>query len=156
MAIVSIKKIVPVMLEMPAGELCQRPYHGHPHGCPNHGRAGCPPLAPLWIEHCDIGLATWVFWKRFNLAEQRERMLKLHPDWKKHPRKQECCRYWQKGARKPLKEVLGKWAMPGFFTTICPEAMGINVTETMKQIGVILEWPPDTWSYQVAMGGWIN
>ena len=157
------QKIVPVMLDIPAEDLCQRRYglnpetgrYSHPKGCPNYGKKPtCPPFAPLWNETCDM--ATWVIWKRFNLAEQRERMKILQPTWAEQPRRLECCLYWQKGARKPLKDFIKKWNMLGFFTTMVPEAMGINVTETMRQIGVILEWPPETWTYQVAMGGWLK
>lgn len=31
--------------------------------------------------------------------------------------------------------------------------MGINVTETMKELGITLEWPPQKWTYQVAIAG---
>ena len=147
------QRIVPVINPL-VRELCVRPYANHPKGCPNYGKkASCPPTTPLWDDLCDISLVTRVFWKRFNLAEQRERMKKSHPTWSK--RQCECCLYWQQGARKPLKEYIAKWRTPGFFTTMCPEAMGINVTETMRQIGIELEWPPVTWTYQVAMGGWL-
>jgi 3D (Asp-Asp-Asp) domain-containing protein len=32
-------------------------------------------------------------------------------------------------------------------------AMGVNVTETLKNAGVILEWPPKQWACQVALAG---
>ena len=35
----------------------------------------------------------------------------------------------------------------------CPEAMGVNVTETMKNVGIILEWPPETVTYQIVIAG---
>ena len=34
-----------------------------------------------------------------------------------------------------------------------PEACGVNITETMKKIGVNLEWPPRSVTYQVAIAG---
>lgn len=152
--VVHQQKIVPV-IDYSVRGLCFKPYPGHKRGCPNYGKVGCPPIAPLWDKHCDLSLATWVFWKRFNLAEHRKRMKLKHPNWT--TRQCKCCLYWQKGARKPLIEHIEKWKTPGFFTTIRPEAMGINVTETMKQIGVTLEWGPSpiTWLHQVAMGGWL-
>jgi len=147
------QKIVPV-IDYTVRGLCQRPYPNHRKGCPNYGKKlTCPPQVALWGEICDLGLATWLFFTKFNLAEHRARMKQKHPNWTR--RQLDCCLYWQQGAKKPLKEHLKLWAMPGSFTTICPEAMGINVTETMKQIGIILEWPPETWTYQVAMGGWL-
>jgi len=34
-----------------------------------------------------------------------------------------------------------------------PEAMGVNVTETMKRVGIELEWPPVNVAYQIALAG---
>ena len=38
-------------------------------------------------------------------------------------------------------------------TSFCPEAMGVNVTATMKNIGVTLEWPPQEVVRKVAIIG---
>jgi len=147
------QKIVPV-IEHSVRDLCKRRYPNHPKGCPNYGKKPtCPPNAPLWEQFCDIGLATWLYFTKFNLAEHREKMRAKHPNWSR--RQLDCCLYWQPKARKPLYDFLKMNPMPGFFLTKAPEAMGINVTETMKQIGIELEWPPETWTYQVAMGGWL-
>ncbi len=40
-----------------------------------------------------------------------------------------------------------------YIITVVPEAMGVNVTETMKRVGIELEWPPVNVAYQIAMGG---
>jgi hypothetical protein len=37
--------------------------------------------------------------------------------------------------------------------TEAPEAMGVNVTETMKNAGVVLEWPPENIVIKVAFIG---
>jgi hypothetical protein len=34
-----------------------------------------------------------------------------------------------------------------------PEAAGVNITATMKSIGIDLEWPPKTVTYQVVVAG---
>jgi len=155
MSVVHQQKIVPV-IDYSVRDLCIRPYHNHKKGCPRYGnKPTCPPCAALWDETCDIGLATWLFWTQFDLAEHRTRMEQKHPNWSM--RQLVCCLYWQNGARKSLKEHIEKWDFPGFFQTIRPEAMGINVTETMRQIGIELEWQPERkWTYQVAMGGWLK
>lgn len=153
MAEVNQRKIFPV-IDYSVRVLCKKPYYNHPKGCPNYNnRSTCPPHALLWDDVCDTGLATWLFFTRFNLAEHRERMRAKHPNWS--IKQLICCLYWQSAARKPLREFLKK-SMPGFFVTMCPEAMGINVTETMRQIGIELEWPPQNWTYQVALGGWLK
>ena len=37
--------------------------------------------------------------------------------------------------------------------TFCPEAMGVNVTQTLKEAGVELEWPPEKTVIKVAFVG---
>lgn len=44
-------------------------------------------------------------------------------------------------------------AHPGLVVTRCPEAMGVNVTETLAAAGVTLEWPPKKFALQVAIAG---
>jgi hypothetical protein len=74
-----------------------------------------------------------------------------HPGWS--DRQVECCLYWQGTVRKFLREKAQKFlhsyaqANPKFVDrgiryTEGPEAMGVNVTATMHNIGVELEWPP--------------
>ena len=147
------KKISPV-IDISVRKLCKRPYPNHPKGCPNYGKKnGCPPGANLWTDIYDTNIATWVFWARFDLAAHREKMTVKHPTWSR--RQLDCCLYWQSKARKPLYDYLKTWDFPGFLISKVPEAMGINVTETMRKIGIELEWPPEKWVYQVAMGGWL-
>lgn len=35
----------------------------------------------------------------------------------------------------------------------CPEAMGVNLTETMRGIGIELEWPPRQIARQIVVAG---
>lgn len=154
-AVVQIK-VIPV-IDAAVRQLCCKPYPNHPKGCPNHGcRPTCPPEARLWFDVvCRVDFATWLFWTRFDIAAHRERMKLKHPQWSR--RQLDCCLYWQNTARKPLRDYFKVyWQMPNFFWTMCPEAMGVNVTQTMHEIGVELEWPPEKWAYQIAMGGWLR
>ena len=32
-----------------------------------------------------------------------------------------------------------------------PEGAGINITDTMKRVGIELEWPPTTKTYQIVL-----
>ncbi len=151
---VEVKKIMPV-IDADVRQLCFKPYPNHPKGCPNHNqRESCPPKVLLWMDVCDTYNATWLYWTKFDLAAHRERMRAKHPNWSR--RQLDCCLYWQGTARKPLRNYLKSQMLPGFFITTCPEAMGVNITETMKNIGIELEWPPEHFTYQVAMGGWLK
>jgi hypothetical protein len=90
-------------------------------------------------------------WNVFDLAEHADRMGEKHPDWSEAQRV--CCLYWQGTARKQLRRkiegVLSQY--PWMRAETCPEAMGVDVTATMEQIGVRLEWPPKAKVIQVAL-----
>ena len=80
-------------------------------------------------------------------------MREKHPEWSK--RQLECCLYWQGTARKSLREKikLFKIEYPNLFIAKCPEGSGTNLTETMKQININLEWPPKNYTYQIVLAG---
>jgi len=136
--------------------LCTRRYPGHPRGCPNYGmRATCPPRAPLLDRLLDLSEPVWVVWNAFDLAGHVERMREKHASWS--DRQLHCCLYWQGTARKALREEIARLVnrppLCPFRVVKCPEACGVNVTATMVNIGVHLEWPPRKVAYQVALAG---
>lgn len=149
-------QVVPVY-QPDVRELCTRRYAGHPHGCPNHGkRPSCPPAAPRIHERLDLARPVFIVWNRFDLGAHVERMRARHPDWSR--RQLVCCLYWQQGARKKLQAEIVAFLVdnPGTRCRVivsCPEACGVNVTETMKAVGIELEWPPKRYAYQVALVG---
>jgi predicted metal-binding protein len=135
-------------------KLCIYPYRGHPHGCPNYNKKiGCPPNAKLFHTVFNTNYSMYAIVNRFDLAAHMDKMKKLHPDWSDY--QAACCLYWQAGARKNLslkiKEFLKLY--PDYKFTACPEAMGVNVTATMKEVGIALEWPPVRYTYQIALAG---
>ena len=153
------KKTVPVMLEIPSGNLCRTPYHGHKKGCPNYGnKPGCPPNVKQLNLMLDFAKPFYVIWNWFDLDAHKKRMLEKHPGWS--DRQAGCCLYWQQGARKLLGLEIQKFRRENkndnYFVTRIPEAHGLNVTETMKNAGIILEWPPIYNTYQVAIAGIIK
>lgn len=136
--------------------LCLRPYPNHKKGCPNYGKKkGCPPNAPMFDSVYDLSKPIYAIFTVFDFKEHVERMKGKHPDWSK--RQLECCLYWQGTARKNLKEQVKvfKSLAPDekYNVTTAPEAMGVNVTETMKRAGIELEWPPVNVAYKIAFAG---
>lgn len=134
--------------------LCIRPYPGHPKGCPNYGKKeGCPPNAPLFDKRYDLSRPAYAIINKFDFAKHVNRMKERHPEWSK--RQLECCLYWQPRARKQLLQQIKYFLIyhPGYAVTTCPEAMGVDVTASMRNIGIELEWPPETVTYQVALAG---
>jgi len=140
--------------------LCLRPYPGHKKGCPNFGKRDiCPPNCPLIDEVFDLSKPVVAVWTSFNLESHRERMKSKHPNWSR--RQLDCCLYWQGGVNKNLRRNveynLERYIFfngeKNLIATYIPEAMGVNVTETMKNVGVILEWPPEKIVNKVAFVG---
>lgn len=139
--------------------MCIRGYPNHKRGCPNYNKKkDCPPNAQLFDSVFNISKPIYAIYNVFNFKRHVERMRDKHPDWSK--RQLECCLYWQPTARKELKKKIGLFqgAMLGItsrehIVTDKPEAMGVNVTGTMRKVGIELEWPPVNIALQIAFGG---
>jgi len=148
------QEVTPVM-QVAVRKLCFRAYPNHPKGCPNYNKKkGCPPSAPLLPETIDLSETVFAIWNVFPFGEHVQKMKDKHPEWSQ--RQLECCLYWQGTARKQLRaecrrfvEEMGK----GWLMSSCPEAQGVNLTDTMRSIGIELEWPPVTVAYQIVLAG---
>jgi len=144
-------RVCPV-LDYTVRGLCVRPYPLHPKGCPNVGKCDrCPPDAPLFDEVYDISSPIYAVVNEFDLAGHVARMAAKNPAWS--DRQLKCVLYWQNTARKQLSEKIevALAALPGYTATGCPEGMGVDVTATLSQVGIILEWPPVRVARHVAL-----
>lgn len=143
-----------IIIEPSVRRICFRPYPNHKKGCPNYDKKpGCPPQAPLIEKILDIDQPIWAIWNIFDFRQHCEKMKKKHPNWSE--RQIQCCLYWQGTARKALKGIISDFSIEhwGLKVITCPEACGVNVTNTMRRIGHILEWPPKTKTYQIVLAG---
>ena len=136
--------------------ICTKAYPNHPKGCPNFGKkAGCPPESPQIDEliRTDHPMPVYAIFNRFDFRGHCERMKEKHPEWSQ--RQVECCLYWQGTARKVLKDKIKAfmWKFPHWDIVACPEGAGVNITETMKNVGIELEWPPVNYTYQIVLAG---
>ena len=109
--------------------------------------------APLLQDVFDLTQPMFAVYNVFDMAAHVERMRQRNPGWS--DRQLRCCLYWQAGARKKLKAEALEFALKNRSLIIryCPEAMGVNVTQTMEDAGVALEWPPLKTATQVAFVG---
>ena len=122
------------------GRWCRLPYPGHPHGCPNFGKAAkCPPQAPAVRDYFDLSKPLYLVHSTFDLTAHAAGMKERHPGWS--DRQCRCVLYWQPTSRKQLKHrfveaagILGTDA-----STMIPEAMGVNVYVTARISGLHLE-----------------
>lgn len=146
-----------IVIDSSVRNLCGNPYPNHPKGCPNKGKKPtCPPRSPFLEDVYDLRTGLIFVWIEFNIGVHIARMARKHPNWSQ--RQKECCLYWQGTANRMLKdavvEVECKFVYPSKWkTSFCPEAMGVNVTATMKNLGVELEWPPQEIVRKVAIIG---
>ena len=144
-------------------DLCTAPYPNHPKGCPNFGkRDTCPPRCKLLSEVLNLNEDVWALWATFDIGSHIEKMRRLHPSWSK--RQLVCCLYWQGTVRKFLRVESERWLAEymadtpqekgKFIILTCPEATGVNVTQTMADIGIDLEWPPEHVTRMIYLAGY--
>lgn len=134
--------------------LCVKPYAGHPKGCPNFKKEQrCPPAAPRIHSVLDFTEDIYAVYNVFPIGEHVKRMQLKHQHWSE--RQLYCCLYWQGTARKQLRGIISRFheQYPELYIVNCPEAQGVNITDTMLQAGIQLEWPPKTVAYQVVLAG---
>lgn len=159
-------------------KLCCSPYPGHDKGknigCPNFNkREGCPPKAPLFDKVFNLNEPVYAVYNLFDLNAHVHKMKAAHPNWSEAQLR--CCLLWQGRARKQLAKNVADFIMAhplydvsmahyrgiekdlgplyGKIIAASPEAMGVNVTETLASAGISLEWPPTKVAYQVALAG---
>ena len=148
--------IEPVIIKACGGpkDMCKLSYYKHPNGCPNYGKKkGCPPHTRFFDEIYDLSESVYALYNIFDLKSHVMRMRDKHPEWSQ--RQLECCLYWQGTARKELREFIKGWLKNHREYTIeaTPEGLGVNITNTLHNIGIELEWPPISTAYQVALAG---
>lgn len=152
-------KIVKPVVDYAMRGLCRTPYYNHKKGCINWGnqkRKQCPPHGPKIEEIIDLDREVYCIYNKFDLGSHIEKMRQKHPEWSIYQLR--CVLYWQGKARKQLKskimEFLRLHNKKNFVVISCPEGCGVNLTETMKQIDIQLEWTPEKWAYQIALIGY--
>jgi len=138
-----------------AAKLCCTPYEGHKKGCPNFGKSPtCPPNVRPFEEIINIHDSILAVCLMFDLGAHAEKMKQKHPHWTE--KQQYNCLYWQGGMRSTLKKLCEDTIKPGQIYLLLPEAHGVNISETLKNVGLILEWPPKKYVWKVAIIGTAN
>lgn len=135
-------------------KLCMLSYPGHKNGCPNYKKADrCPPSAPLIRDVIDLAKPVFAIYNVFQLHEHVARMKEKHPTWS--DRQLRNCLYWQPSARAVLKVETQTFLRehPTSIIVRCPEGCGVNLTATMRNAGIELEWPPVQVAYQIVLAG---
>lgn len=144
------------VIDLSVRNLCRNPYHAHPRGCPNWGRKWCPPNAPNFKKFVDMRRPIYLCVNSYDLGKHAEIARKKHPEWSERALRN--LRHWQGTARKQLRDGMKKFIekcdldlYDDIIEIHCPEAMGVNITETCKNVGIELEWPTLSIARQVAI-----
>jgi hypothetical protein len=80
-------------------------------------------------------------------------MRQKHPLWTE--RQLRHVWFWQPTARRILGEKIAEFRklFPDYRITLSPEAMGVNVVETLRNVGIALEFPVRDTAFQIALAG---
>jgi predicted metal-binding protein len=118
-------------------------------------KPGCPPNAPVFDQVFDMTKTIYAVFCTFDLGAHVIKMRSRHPGWTEKQLRNML--YWQGTAGKMLRMNIRKfnalYGKDGYFAVMSPEAMGVDVTRTMKNIGIELEWPVVNTVYKIAMAG---
>jgi len=135
--------LVTPVIDYKVRDYCLLPYPDHPKGCPNYGKSDrCPPIIGYFDEIYDLSQPIYAIVGEYDLKSHVDNLRLKHNNWSE--RQLRCVLYWQKTARKLLREEVNDWLIynPQFTPTQCPEAMGLNVIKTLNTVNVKLQFPP--------------
>lgn len=124
-------------------QLCTQPYYKHPKGCPNfNNKDKCPSDILHISEEYDCS-DIHMFFLKFSFSEYIDQKKQIHPTW--NFRQLYNQRHWQGHLRSQLNQY---WESiedryPEHELIENPEAQGVNIQETLKQINVEMEWPSE-------------
>ncbi len=168
-----------IVFEKEIQEYCKLPYPEHKTGCPNYGRKcnlkgirpdlkdrvlnDCPPGIPLINKIFDFSKEMYLVYLEFKIGENAERLFQNG----NHKKPEHCynLRYWQETARKQLRQQAEIFldSYPNTIVDLTPEAHGVNLSFTMKNLGIVIPWykpwPPAKHSvenntFRIALGGY--
>lgn len=135
--------------------LCTREYPGQDHkkGCPNYGKNSlCPPNVPMYDQIFNINKDIYLIYTTFPLGLHMRKMKEKYPDWSERQLRNVI--YWQKTAKRIHKEKIIEFLnlyKDLKYIAVTPEAFGVDVTKTLKSVGIDLSWPPIEDTYRVSL-----
>lgn len=151
--IVSLNKKDMVFDRRANGQWCKLPYPDHPKGCMNYNKKiGCPPKAKFFLDI--VTNPFFLVTQKFDIAKHAQRMKKLHPNWTN--RQARCVLYWQGSLRKKIREEAKEFIdsqNKDLMILEIPEANGVDIFKTCKNLGIILDRNPQKIIWKVMIIG---
>ena len=133
--------------------MCIRPYKNHKNGCPNFGKLDtCLPNIPCMYDQIFDTSDVYAVVTKFNLEEYFNKRRLNRPDLAEGQIRN--IRIWQPIAIKENNYAISEFYKENpdkkdFVSTRLLECMGVDVINTMKNVGVIIKFPVTDYAYRV-------
>ena len=132
--------------------MCLRPWAGHPNGCPNYGKPGCPPNTPMYDQVFDRNEPIYAIVTDYNLEEYFNQRRERRPDLAEGQIRNSRC--WQPRTKKEndfaVRDFLNKLNRKDYVATRLLESMGVDVIGTMKEVGLDIKFPVIDHVYRIS------
>lgn len=140
--ILPLREVDVVIDSRAMGTWCQLSYQNHPKGCPNYAkRKTCPPFSKPLNDLVESPF--YLVIQNFDIEAQAKRMKERHPNWTE--KQSRNCLYWQRGLMKKLRKEAEEFVDRqdnDLMLLEIPEANGVDLFNTCKNLGIILERRP--------------
>lgn len=134
--------------------MCIKPYRNHKYGCPNFGKLPtCPPNIPCMYDQVFDISDVYAIVTKFNLEEYFNKRRKNRPDLAEGQIRN--IRVWQPMALKENDYAIANFYRENpdkqnYISSRLLECMGVDVVNTMKEVGIKIKFPVEDYAYRIA------
>ena len=134
--------------------MCIKSYKNHKYGCPNFGKLPtCPPNIPCMYDQVFDISDVYAVVTKFYLEEYFDKRRKNRPDLAEGQIRN--IRVWQPIAIKENDYAISEFYQENldkynYISTRLLECMGVDVINTMKEVGLEIKFPVKEFAYRVA------
>lgn len=134
--------------------MCIRPYKNHNNGCPNFGKLPtCPPNIPCMYDQIFDTNEVYAIVTKLDLKSYFDKRRERRPDLAEGQIKN--IRIWQPMALKENDYAISEFYRENsdkkdYISTRLLECMGVDVINTMKEVGLEIKFPVIDYAYRVA------
>ena len=134
--------------------MCVKPYKNHKYGCPNFGRLStCPPNIPSMYDQIFDTSDVYAVVTKFNLSQYFQARRERRPDLPEGQIRN--LRVWQPIAIKENDYAIADFynenpELSYYVSTRFLECMGVDVINTMKEVGINIKFPVEEYAYRIA------
>ena len=134
--------------------MCIRPYKNHKNGCPNFGKLPtCPPNIPCMYDQIFDTTDVYAIVTKLNLKSYFDKRRERRPDLAEGQIRN--IRVWQPTALKENDYAISEFyrensGKKDYISTRLLECMGVDVINTMKEVGLEIKFPVEDYAFRIA------